>query len=222
MQGRFKFKPSSPFEPGSNVNVLNMLYFRKLITVSTAIAYKNRFLLCKRSTRHQLVGLLQYKGQAATLRRAVGMSYVFFLRFFRGIKLPEFFNDYYSRESMDLGEFSSLYASYALFRDLPRALGWRLQDSLPIIKAVSHKINMKKKKKKLKMKTRRFKIVYKYIYAERRQQVATRWLSLLIKTASIKLVHGLYKTLVPFIVKPSASKLPAVRRSVYSGLLASR
>lgn len=123
MQKRLKFKPASSFEPGSTVNVLNMLYFRKLITVSTAIAYKNRFLLSKRNTRHQLVGLLQYKGQAATLKRAVSMSYVFFLRFFRGVKLPEFFSDYYNRELLDLGEFSSLYASYALFRDLPRALG---------------------------------------------------------------------------------------------------
>jgi len=100
-----------------------MLYFRKLITVSTAISYKNRFLLYKRTAKHQLVGLLQYKGQRATMTRATGVCYVNFLRFFRGIQVSEFCKEYFNSETLDLGEFASLYASYALFKDLPRALG---------------------------------------------------------------------------------------------------
>lgn len=197
-----------------------MLYFRRLITVSTAIAYKNRFLLAKRTTKHQLTGLLQYKGERITLFKAIGFCYTVFLRFFRGLKIDPKYSAFLNTDFLDLGEFASLFASYPLFRDFSRVLGWRLQDNLPIIKAVSHKINYKKKKKNLRK--RKFKVVYKYIYAERRQQVATRWLSLILKTSSIKLTAGLYKTVIPFIVKPADSRLPKIRRSVYMGLLSTR
>lgn len=104
--------------------------------------------------------------------KMIGACYVNFLRFFKGLRIDSSYGAVITSLALDTGEYASLYASYSLFKDLPRTLGWRLQDNLPIIKATSHKVNIKKKKKT--EKTRRFKVVYKYINAEARQQVVTR------------------------------------------------
>lgn len=88
-----------------------------------------------------------------------------------------------------------------------------------MIKVISKKL--KKKKAKKKKKKKKFVLEYKYIKKGQRFQVALRWLSLLTKITSNKLMISLFKMFIPFIINPRQTKYVILKKKIYTSLLLS-
>lgn len=92
-----------------------MLYFKQINTVATAISYKNRFLINKRSCKHQFIGLTLNKGYKLNKLKMINKIYLNFLYFFHNLNTKHFTNLHYN--NIDMGEFINLYNSFYLFKN---------------------------------------------------------------------------------------------------------
>ena len=201
-----------------NNSLTNMFYFKKIKMIGSAISYKNRFLVLKRSSRYQFTGLFLNKGNRLKTFKLINYVYWTFLKKFHTLNISTYLNQIINNNNVNLvyGEFISLYNSFTLFKDWSRALIWRVEENTPIIKVISKK-NKKKKKKGIKRK--KYELEFKYIKKKQRFQVALRWLSLLIKTNSKKLYIGFYNVFIPFLVSPKQSKYDILKKKIYTGIL---
>jgi hypothetical protein len=95
---------------------------------------------------------------------------------------------------------------------------WRIEENLPLIKVVYAKKKIKKKKNK---KIKKFTLRYLYIPQKFRFQVGLRLLSFLIKSVSSKLLTGLLKHFIIFLIDPSISQFNALKKKIYTQLLIS-
>ena len=196
-----------------------MLYFKKIKNIGSAVSYKNRFLIFKRSARAQFIGLFLNKGCKLTTLKIINNTYLLFLHNFHQLNISNEFLQYFNTSGLDMGEFINLYNSFYLFRDWGRAIIWRIEENLPMIKVISKKL--KKKKAKKKKKKKKFVLEYKYIKKGQRFQVALRWLSLLTKITSNKLMISLFKMFIPFIINPRQTKYVILKKKIYTSLLLS-
>jgi hypothetical protein len=198
--------------------IVNTLFFKKIEYVSSAIAYKNRFLLGKRSSKFQFIGLFLNKGYKIRTLKLINTVYLSFLHKYHGLTVIDAFSKYITIDNNEMGEFINLYNSFTLFKDWSRALIWRIEENLPVVKVISKKIKKKKKKKK---KRKMYTLEYKYIKKKYRFQTALRLLSLLVKIYSKKLIIGFFKVFIPFLINPSSSKFIYLKKKIYTGLLLS-
>lgn len=127
--------------------VLSCFLFKKLPTVSSAAAKHKKILSSLRSSKDHLLGFFINKGNKLKVLKQLSFVYLNFLRNFHGLNPMEYLETFLRLDSLDVGEFAKLYASYPLFRDFQRALHWRLNENLPLIKCLVIKKKMKKKKK---------------------------------------------------------------------------
>ena len=178
-----------------------------------------KILTSLRSSKDQLLGFFTNKGNKLQVLKQLSFVYLNFLRNFHGLNSSSYLESFFNLNSLDLGEFIKLYASYPLFRDFQRALHWRLNENLPLIKCLVIKKKMKKKKKILKKK--KFIYTYRYVIFKNRQQIITRWVGMLSKIYNKKYIVGFHSSVIPFIVKPANTKIPQYRVKVYSGVLTS-
>lgn len=149
-----------------------MLYFKQLSSISSAISYKNRFLLSRSSSSDRLVGLLTFKGRKLYSLRTVNFVYLSFLRAYNGLLIHQELNEMFGFSKKNFSEFNKLYETYSLFRDLKRALSWRINENLPVVKAISKIVDNKKKKKSNSLK--KYTVEYRYIKERGRAQLAIR------------------------------------------------
>ena len=136
--------------------VTNIFYFKKIKTISSAVSYKNRFLIVKRSSRYQFVGLFLNNGNRLRIFKLINYLYWTFLKKFHLLFIPPYLNDIININNNVLmfGEFISLYNSFTVFKDWSRALIWRIEENIPLIKIISKKNKKKKKKGKKKKKNK--------------------------------------------------------------------
>lgn len=196
--------------------LLSLLYFKKIKHAASAISHKNRFLIMKRSARFQFVGLFINNGCRLRTLKLINTVYRFFLYKFHDLDIFWKYSNLIGFDKSAMGEFINLYNTYLLFKDWSRALIWRLEENLPMIKVISKKNNLKKKKKKKKKK---FILEYKYIKKGARFQIALRWVALLTKINNRKLIDGLSKVFINFIIDPKQSQYVGLKRKIYSNLL---
>ena len=166
----------------------------------------------------QFIGLFLNKGFRIRALKILNVVYLQFLYNFHKLDVRKVFFDFFNTTNLDMGEFINLYNAFPLFTDWSKALIWRIEENLPMIKVISKKKNIKKKKKK---KRKKFLLEYRYIKNNYRFQVALRWLSLIIKTSSNKLYLGILKAFIPFIINPKQSKFVILKKKIYKSLLLS-
>jgi hypothetical protein len=97
--------------------LLTMLYFKKIESVASAVHYKNRFLINKRSCKNQLLGLLENDGKKINKLKLVNKIYLDFLREFHLLKTANNLYSYYKSIKIDFGEFINLYNLFYLFKN---------------------------------------------------------------------------------------------------------
>ena len=197
--------------------ILQVLYFKKIKTISSAVSYKNRFLIYKRSSKFQFVGLFINKGLKLQILKLVNKIYLNFLYKFHNLNFDNYYLNNFEKINLSYGEYINLYNAFSLFKNWDRALIWRVEENLPLIKVISKKQQNKKKKKSKKKK--KYILEFKYIKKKSRFQIALKWLSLLIKTTSNKIINGFVSVFLPFLINPNQSKYIILKKKIYSNIL---
>lgn len=102
--------------------LLNFLTLRKLDILSTAIAYKNRFIGLQSTVSSRMAGMFTLDGNKMRAIKTFNLYYLYFLRAYNNVNVPSDFFIALNFHKYDLSEFKSLYDSYELFKDVNRAL----------------------------------------------------------------------------------------------------
>jgi len=132
--------------------LINFLSLRKIKHISSAVHYKNRFLLNKRSSKLQFIGLILNNGYKLRYLKTVNSSYKNFLYYFHSINVLSKYHKIFNSYDFNTDEFTTLYKSFSLFKDWSQVLAWRVEENLPLVKVITKKKKQKKKKKKKKKK----------------------------------------------------------------------
>ena len=97
--------------------LIQMLHFKKLKSISAAVSYKNRFLIYKRSSKLQFIGLFVNKGNKLKVVKLVNNVYLQFLHGFHLLCIKQPHLNFFSKSKLNMGEFINLYNSFLLFKD---------------------------------------------------------------------------------------------------------
>jgi len=104
-----------------NNTLLNFLTLRKLDYMSSAIAYKNRFLRSQATVSLRMAGMFTLDGNKLRAIKTVNLYYLYFLRAYNDVQVSSDFFDALNFQKYDFSEFKNLYDSYELFKDFNRA-----------------------------------------------------------------------------------------------------
>lgn len=197
--------------------LLNFLTLRKLDILSTAIAYKNRFIGLQSTVSSRMAGMFTLDGNKMRAIKTFNLYYLYFLRAYNNVNVPSDFFIALNFHKYDLSEFKSLYDSYELFKDVNRALLWRIDQNLPMVKPICKNIKIKKQKKnKLRKK---YSVEYRYVIPSQRAAVCIRWLSLLVKIENLHILNSYGTILTSFLLAPELSKFAILKSKTYAGLI---
>jgi len=200
-----------------NNTLLNFLTLRKLNLLSTAIAYKNRFIGLQSTVSSRMAGMFTLDGNKMRATKTFNLYYLYFLRAYNKVNVPSDFFISMNFQKYDFSEFKSLYDSYELFKDVNRAFLWRIEQNLPMVKPICKNIKTKKQKKsKLRKK---YLVEYRYVIPTQRSAVCIRWLSLLVKIENLHVLNSYGTILTSFLIEPESSKFAILKSKTYAGLI---
>lgn len=200
-----------------NNTLLNFLTLRKLNLLSTAIAYKNRFIGLQSTVSSRMAGMFTLDGNKMRATKTFNLYYLYFLRAYNKVNVPSDFLTSMNFQKYDFSEFKSLYDSYELFKDVNRAFLWRIEQNLPMVKPICKNVKTKKQKKsKLRKK---YSVEYRYVLPAQRSAVCIRWLSLLVKIENLHILNSYGTILTSFLIEPESSKFAMLKSKTYAGLI---